>query len=158
MSSTYWPTLRAKIFCVGHTFHHTLDVLEYPVDRPRNKQRIGLMKSSESTLDNFWDSFDRHVNDNCPQHIIEDWELLWPRKEDLKRTEDWASTQTTGSVFNLKFGHEEEVATSKTPQLPKMDKKKHIRVPNSEDMENVRPDQADDVTAEPERPRMRIDK
>lgn len=38
---------------LGSTVHHTLDVLQYPVDKPRNKSRTAIIQKSESVLDNF---------------------------------------------------------------------------------------------------------
>jgi hypothetical protein len=46
--------------CLGHTVHHTLSVLEYPIDKPRNKARTETMQRSKYNLDNFWDKFDPH--------------------------------------------------------------------------------------------------
>lgn len=58
------------------TVHHTLDVLEYPVEIPLNKSRTAIMQNSESALDNFWAGFDKHIKEHCSKHIVEPWERL----------------------------------------------------------------------------------
>lgn len=55
------PAQDEKFVRLGHTAHHSLDNLEYPIDKPRNKARNATMQASEDNLDKFWDGFDEHV-------------------------------------------------------------------------------------------------
>lgn len=71
---------------LGRNVHHTLEVLQYLVDIPLKKSRTAIMLKSESVLDNFWADFDKHIKEHCSRHIVEPWERLWPREEELKRT------------------------------------------------------------------------
>lgn len=142
---------------LGSTVHHTLDVLEYPVDIPPNKSRTAIMQNSESALDNFWAGFDKHIKEHCSKHIVEPWERLWPRKESLTRTQDWKDDLAPlvgglGAV-NLEFGHEENMSRSITRQAPKQKSKKTKSKPqasSSENTEDPQPDQADDDHTQPE--------
>lgn len=90
------------------------------------------MQKSESVLDNLWGGFDKHIKEHCSRHIVNAWEHLWPRKEDLSRTQDWEDAEVAPLVgglgaVNLNFGHEENMSRSITPQPPKKKSKKKKR-------------------------------
>lgn len=153
-------------FRLGHTVHHSLDTLQYPVDKPRNKSRNMTMQNSELALDNFWDEFDKHVKKHCSQHCFDVWESLWPQKEDLRRTEDWKDAETAPLVgrlaaVNLDFGHEEKAPATEVARPPKKKSKKKKRkaqVPESENIQDARPNEAEDDTTQPEKPRISVSK
>lgn len=54
-----------NFFHLGRNVHHTLEVLQYPVDIPLNKSRTAIMQKSESVLDKFWADFEKHIKEHC---------------------------------------------------------------------------------------------
>lgn len=127
------------------------------------------MQRSESALDNFWNEFDKHVNEHCSLDIAEVWDSLWPRKEDLRRTNDsvdagpdteMAPMVSGFGAFNLGFGHEEKALATKVARPPKKSKKKKrkAQVPEPENIEDPRPNDAEDGSTQPEKPSISIGK
>lgn len=122
------PDNNEKFLGIGHTVHHTLSTLEYPIDQPRTKARIETMQQSESNLDDFWNKFDKHVKKHCSAELFKDWETTWPLKKDLKRTPNWTNPTVAPissglDAVNLSFGQETAPASDVT-QASKKDKKK----------------------------------
>lgn len=97
------PENEEKFLRLGHTVHHTLDVLQYPMDRLQNKATTEIMQQSESNLDKFWDDFDKHVKKHCPKYLVECWEEYWPQKGDLKRTQAqyWTHIEMNSIISGL---------------------------------------------------------
>lgn len=165
LKKLYDPDNDEKFCRLGHTVHHSLDVLEYPIDKPRNKPRKVIMQRSESFLDKFWFEFDKHVSEHCSPHVFDIWQSLWPRKEDLRRTKDWKDTETAPLVdrlaaVNVSFGHEEKAPASNVPQAPKKKSKKKKRkaeVPGPENIEEPQPNEAEDTT-QPGKPIITVSK
>lgn len=150
--------LRSNNFLsLGYNARHSLGIVEYSIGKPLNKPRTIIMQKSESTLDNFWSDFDKHIKKHCLQDIIDAWDTLWPGQEDLKRTQDWAQAEAAPLVsglgaVNLSFGHEEKVPASDVAQLAKKKSKKKKRkaqAPTPQDTENPHPE-ADNGPIQPE--------
>lgn len=110
----------------GHKVHHSEDVLDYPIDKPRTKARNERMQRAESNLGNFWNEFDKHVKMHCPKAISHCWETQWPQTVELKRTQDWVDAET-GPVLSatpFSFGDEKASKTEETSSVSKNRKKK----------------------------------
>ncbi|KAG6357176.1 hypothetical protein INS49_015054 [Diaporthe citri] len=152
-------------FRPGHTAHHTLDTLPYPVDKPRNKSRSMTMQRPELALDKFWDELDKYVKKHCSEDCFDAWQSQWPRREDLKRTKDWGDAETAPLVgrlaaVNLNLGHEEKAPATEVARPSKKSKKKKRKapVPESENIEDPRPNEAEDDTTQPKKPSISISK
>ncbi|KAI7779002.1 hypothetical protein LA080_001432 [Diaporthe eres] len=108
---------------------------------------------------------DQHVDEHCSPHIVEVWKSLWPRKEDLRRTQDWKDTETAPLVghlaaVNLSFGDEEKAPASEVPRPSKKSKKKKrkAQIPEPGNIEDPRPNRDEDGTTQPEKPRISVSK
>ncbi|KAJ0116078.1 hypothetical protein J7T55_005024 [Diaporthe amygdali] len=103
------PAQDEKFVRLGHTAHHSLDNLESPIDKPRNKARNATMQASEANLDKFWD-------------------VALAVKGESARTQNWTETapstamapiNTRSCEVNLNFGEERETPTQNMAQRSK---------------------------------------
>lgn len=115
-----------KCFRGASRIHHSEDVLDYPIDKPRTKARNEQMQGAEFELDSFWKAFDKHVQTHCPKPISECWETQWPQTGELKRTQDWLDAETGPSLnaTPFRFGDEEASKTKETSSMSRNQKKK----------------------------------
>lgn len=158
-----YDTNSENCFRRGHRAHHTLGILDYPIDKPRNKARNEAVQRAESVLANFWNELDQHVKTHCSSNLSEYWDEHWPRKEDIKMTTDWLEKEK-GLGMNttpFSFGDEKPQTTSKSSSSKKKNRKKKNKGNGSDNLQTDTPLAHDPPTpcnSDTEKPRIEISK